>query len=161
MRTAVYPGSFDPITLGHLDIVDRASRVFDRLIVAVIQNPSKRGLFSLHERRELIEQATLSLPNVSVDSFEGLLVDYCRAVGAQAIVKGLRGPGDTEGEFQMARLNRMMASELETMFLVAAPAYIHISSTFVREISALGGDVSAMVAPQTLPALIAKRRGEG
>lgn len=158
LRTAVYPGSFDPITLGHLDIVRRASQLFDRVIVAVIRNPNKRGLFSLPERARLIEQATASIPNVQVDSFEGLLVDYCRAQGAQAVVKGLRGPGDVEGEFQMARLNRMMASDLETLFLVADPRFIHISSTFVREISALGGDVSAMVAPETLAALLAKRR---
>ena len=154
----VYPGSFDPLTNGHLDVIQRASRLFEKVTVAVLENPSKRGqyLFSAEERLAIIREATAHLANVEAATFSGLLVDFVRRVGAQAIVKGLRAVSDYEYELQMAHLNRQRYPGLETLFILAATRYSFVSSTMVKEIARYGGDVSKLVPPATLRALKAK-----
>ncbi|RTI01565.1 pantetheine-phosphate adenylyltransferase [Thermus scotoductus] len=154
----VYPGSFDPLTNGHLDVIQRASRLFDRVTVAVLENPNKRGqyLFTAEERLSIVREATAHLPNVEARTFSGLLVDFVRQVGAQAIVKGLRAVSDYEYELQMAHLNRQLLPGLETLFILAATRYSFVSSTMVKEIARYGGDVSRLVPPATLRALKAK-----
>ncbi len=146
-RLAVYPGSFDPPTLGHLDVVERASRLFDRIVVAVGRNSSKRPLLSVEDRCEALRRAVSHLPNVSVDAFDGLLVDYADGVGATSIVRGLRATADFEYEFQMTLVNRRLRHEVETVFLMTAPEYGYLSSSIVREVAQLGGDYTGMVAP--------------
>lgn len=154
----VYPGSFDPLTNGHLDVIQRASRLFARVTVAVLENPHKRGqyLFTAEERLSIIREATAHLPNVEAATFSGLLVDFVRRVGAQAIVKGLRAVSDYEYELQMAHLNRQLLPGLETLFILSATRYSFVSSTMVKEIARYGGDVSKLVPPATLRALKAK-----
>jgi len=146
-RTAVCPGTYDPVTNGHLDIITRASRVFDRVIVAVVGNPPRKDttLFSGDERRELLEQATSGLDNVEVEVFSVLLVEFARERGATAIVKGLRAISDFEYEFEMNQLNRMLAPELESIYIIASPDYSFLSSTGVKEMATFGGDVSELV----------------
>lgn len=144
-RLAVYPGSFDPPTLGHLDVVERASRLFDRIAVAVGRNSSKRPLLTVEDRCEALRRSTAHLPNVSVDAFDGLLVDYADGVGATAIVRGLRATADFEYEFQMTLVNRRLRHEVETVFLMTAPEYGYLSSSIVREVAQLGGDYRGMV----------------
>ncbi|AEB12079.1 pantetheine-phosphate adenylyltransferase [Marinithermus hydrothermalis] len=152
---AVYPGSFDPFTNGHLDVVQRASRLFDRVTVAVLVNPRKenRFLFSVEERLAIIREATQHLNNVEVESFSGLLADYMRHKGARVIVKGLRAVSDFEYELQMAHLNRQLNPEVETLFVMAATRWSYISSTMVKEIARYGGDVSRFVPKATAEAL--------
>ncbi len=152
---AVYPGSFDPFTNGHLDVVQRASRLFDRVTVAVLVNPRKenRFLFSIEERLAIIREATQHLNNVEVESFSGLLADYMRHKGARVIVKGLRAVSDFEYELQMAHLNRQLNPEVETLFVMAATRWSYISSTMVKEIARYGGDVSRFVPKATAEAL--------
>jgi pantetheine-phosphate adenylyltransferase len=145
MKTAVYPGSFDPITLGHLDIIQRSSRIFDKLIIAVVKNHSKKPLFSINERVNMIKKCVTDLPNVKVDHFEGLLVNYASLLGAQVIVKGLRAVSDFEYEFQMALLNRKMQPEIETMFMMTNHKYSYLSSSMVKEIAGLGGCIRDLV----------------
>ena len=148
MRTiAVYPGTFDPITNGHIDLVMRASRLFEHVIVAVAINPSKKPAFRLDERVNLAMQTLLHLPNVEVCSFKGLLVDVAREKKAQVIIRGLRAVSDFEHEFQLAGMNRHMEPNVETMFLTPAEQFSYISSSLVREVASLGGDVSAFVPP--------------
>lgn len=154
--TAVYPGTFDPITLGHLDLIDRASKLYPKLYVAVANNAGKNPLFSLQERLELITNATRSYPQVAVVSFEGLLVDCAQQLAAQVIIRGLRTQADFDIESQMARLNRQLAGQLDTVFLMASPQHVHISSSMVREIARHGGDVSAFVPEITQQQLHAK-----
>jgi len=149
MKLAIYPGSFDPITNGHLDIIKRASELFDQVIVAVIKNPSKKAQFSLSDRVEMIKKCA---PGVIVESFDGLLVEYARQKGAKTIVRGLRAVSDFDYEFQMALTNRKMAPNIETIFLMTDYKYSYLSSSFVKHIAALGGDVSELV-----PAPIAKK----
>lgn len=144
-RLAVYPGSFDPPTLGHLDIVERASRLFDNLVVAVGRNSSKQALLSVDDRCEALRRATAHLPNVTVDSFEGLLVDYVDGIGGTAIVRGLRATADFEYEFQMTLVNRRLRHEVETVFLMTSPDHSYLSSSIVREVALLGGDYVGMV----------------
>ncbi len=146
-RIAIYPGSFDPVTNGHMDIVLRAARLFDHLVVTVAANTAKQPLFSADERCAMLRDAcmTAGLTNVEVDRHDGLLVDYARARGAQTIIKGLRAVSDFEMELQMALTNRMLCPELETLFLMTHADYLFLASRTVREIAALGGDVSAMV----------------
>ena len=144
-RLAVYPGSFDPPTLGHLDIVERASRLFDRLTVAVGVNSAKRGLLSVEERCEALRRATAHLPNVAVDSYDGLTVDYVERLGAEAIVRGLRATADFEYEFQSTLVNRMMRPGVETVFFMTSPELGYLSSSIVREVATLGGDYLGMV----------------
>jgi pantetheine-phosphate adenylyltransferase len=155
----VYPGSFDPMTNGHLDVARRAARTFTRLVVAVVSNPNKRPMFALEERVEMLREACADLPNVEVDSFDGLLVEYVRRRGAALIVKGLRIVADFEGEFTMALLNRKLAGHVDTMFLPASVEYAYVSSSSVREIFALGGDISDFVPPSVLRAM-ARLRGK-
>lgn len=144
-RIAVYPGSFDPITLGHLDIIERAAKLFDGVIVALGEHPTKRGYFSEEERCELIEASTAHLDNVSVDRFAGLAVKFCQQRGASVIIRGLRAIGDFEGEFQMAMANRDLAPGIETVLLVPSPDRMFVSSSLVREIAGHGGDFERYV----------------
>ena len=150
---AVYPGSFDPITNGHLDILERAAGLFHRVIVAVGQHPSKPGFFSVEERRRLIEVSARSLENVSVAAFEGLVVDFCRHEQASVIIRGLRATGDFEAEFQMGLANRDLAPAVETVFLIPAPDQMFISSSLVREIASHGGDFERYVPPAVASAM--------
>lgn len=145
MKVAVCPGSFDPITLGHLDIIQRASVMFDKVIVAVLVNPGKNPSFTAEERLEMIRRAVRELPNVEAECFEGLLADYARLRGAQAIVKGLRAVTDFEYEFQMALINRKLNPETDTVFLTASTQHMYLSSSMVKSIAGFGGDISDFV----------------
>jgi pantetheine-phosphate adenylyltransferase len=147
LRHALFPGTFDPVTLGHLDIVRRAQALFGRVTVAVATNPEKHSLFDVEERLELLRLATAGLPGVAVVGFAGLVVDACRELGAEVVVRGVRSGTDCDYELQMARTNRAMAPSVETVLLVPAPEHAHISSTLVRQIASLGGDASAFVPP--------------
>ncbi|MDG6777099.1 pantetheine-phosphate adenylyltransferase [Thiomicrorhabdus sp. zzn3] len=155
--TAVYPGTFDPITAGHFDLIERAARFYDRLIIAVADNRNKQSLFSLDERVALAKAVTADLPNVEVMGFRGLLVDFVQQIGGNVLLRGLRAVSDFEYEFQLASMNRKLAPEVETMFMTPAEQFAFISSSLVREISALGGDVSEFVHPQVAQALADKR----
>ena len=156
MRTVIYPGSFDPLTNGHLDLIPRAAKLCDRVIVAVAQSESKSPLFTLNERLDLVRQSVQDLPNVSTDTFDGLLVDYVERRGAQAVVRGLRAVSDFEFEFQLALMNRKLNERVETIFMMPKETYTFLSSRIVKEIARLGGDVSAFVPPQVLAALQTK-----
>lgn len=153
MRIAICPGSFDPITNGHLDVVQRAARLFDRVVVAVAANQPKGPLFGTAERLELVRQAVASLPNVEADSFSGLLVDYVVQRGAHAVVRGLRAVSDFEFEFQLALMNRKLNEHVETLFMMPRESYTFLSSRLVKEIASLGGDVAEFVPPPVLAAL--------
>ena len=154
--TAIYPGTFDPITHGHTDIVRRASRLFQRVVVAVAESPAKEPAFALSERVDLAQQALADLPNVDVRGFDVLLATFAREQGAGVILRGLRAVSDFEHEFQLAAMNRQLNPTVETMFLTPAEEYGYVSSSLVREIARLGGDVSNFVSPAVLHAL-AKR----
>jgi pantetheine-phosphate adenylyltransferase len=145
--TAIYPGSFDPITNGHLDLIDRGRRTFEHLIVAILTNPDKHPLFTVAERVEMLKEVTQGMPNVSVDTFGGLLVDYARQKNAGIIIRGIRAFTDYEYELQMAIMNRKLAPGLETVFLVPGESYTYISSRLVREIFQNGGSVKGLVPP--------------
>ncbi|HEB98324.1 MAG TPA: pantetheine-phosphate adenylyltransferase [Thiotrichales bacterium] len=151
--TAVYPGTFDPITHGHSDLVERAARLFDRVILAVAENPAKAPAFSLEERLAFAREALASHANVEVCGFDGLLVDFVRGRNARVILRGLRAVSDFEYEFQLASMNRQLAPEIETLFLTPAEQYAYVSSSLVREIAALGGDVTPFVHPRVAAAL--------
>ena len=144
---AIYPGSFDPITNGHLDLIARGSRVVERLIVAVLRNESKQALFSVEERLEMVREVVRPFANVDVESFDGLLVDYAASRGANLILRGIRAISDYEYELQMALMNRRLRPELETAFLMAGEAYSYLSSHLVKEVVSLGGDISGLVPP--------------
>jgi len=150
MRAAIYPGTFDPITNGHLDLIQRAATIFDRVTVAVTTNPSKKPLFEVSERVQMIRQLVASYSSVEVDSFTGLLVDYVTRKGATAIVRGLRAVSDFEFEFQMALVNRKIAENIETVFLMPNEKYTYLNSTIVKEVATFGGDVSRFVPPEVL-----------
>lgn len=153
-RVALYPGSFDPITLGHIDILERATAIFDRVVVSVLRNPAKQPLFSVDERLDLIRAATESLDGeVTVDSFDGLTVEHARQVGAIAIVRGLRALSDFETEFQMALMNRRLEPDVHTVFLMTSAPYVYMSSNLVKEVCRLGGDISEFVPPAIAEAL--------
>ncbi|MBR7092165.1 MAG: pantetheine-phosphate adenylyltransferase [Clostridia bacterium] len=145
MRIALCPGSFDPVTLGHLDIIHRAAGMFDQVVVLVGTNASKKPLFTSRERVGLLRRTIRDLPNVTVDSYDGLLVDYARAHRATAIVKGLRAMSDFEYEFQMALTNRKLYPEVETVFLTSTAEYMYLSSSLVKQVASFGGDFSAFV----------------
>ena len=153
MRRAIYPGSFDPVTNGHLDVIQRAATLFDEVVVAVASNEQKRGLFSAEERVALIHGAAGTWPNIRIVSFDGLLVDFARTEGACAVVRGLRAVSDFEFEFQMALMNRKLEPKIETIFLMPAEKYTYLSSRIIKEIARLGGDVSAFVPASVLTAL--------
>jgi pantetheine-phosphate adenylyltransferase len=159
VRRAVCPGSFDPVTNGHVDVINRAAGLYDQLVVAVLVNPGKAGLFSVDERMELLRDAVAELPNVTVDSFEGLLVDYCRSKDIPVIVKGLRAVSDFEYELQMAQMNRELAG-VETLFVPTAPQVGHLSSSLVKQIATFGGDVSRLV-PKAVNDRLLERTRQG
>jgi pantetheine-phosphate adenylyltransferase len=159
MKRAVCPGSFDPITFGHLDIIERASGQFDEVIVAVLANRTKASLFTVEERMEMIRQTTSKFPNVKVDSWHGLLVDFCKENSIQAIVKGLRAVTDFDYELQMAQVN-LQGSGVETMFMATAPTHSFLSSSIVKELAHFGGDVSSMVPSVVNDALKARVAGK-
>ena len=156
MRRAVCPGSFDPVTNGHVDVISRAAALYDELVVAVLVNPGKAGLFTVDERIALLRDAVADVPNVVVDSFQGLLVDYCRSKDIPVIVKGLRAVSDFEYELQMAQMNRELAG-VETLFVPTAPQVGHLSSSLVKQIAIFGGDVSGLVPKAVHARLLAHR----
>ncbi|HEX4123043.1 MAG TPA: pantetheine-phosphate adenylyltransferase [Verrucomicrobiae bacterium] len=156
MRTAIYPGSFDPITNGHLDIIERANKLFDRVIVAVARNSSKKPLFTLQERVRLVRRAIFDSSTVEVDSLDGLLVNYVEKRGGQAIIRGLRAVSDFEFEFQLALMNRKLNGKVETIFMMPRETYTFLSSRLVKEIASLGGNVQCFVPPHVQVALASK-----
>ncbi len=156
MRTAIYPGSFDPLTNGQLDVIARAAKLLDRVVVAVAKNDSKHPLFTLAERLALVKAAIRHLPHVEADSFEGLLIEYVARRKAQAVVRGLRAVSDFEFEFQLALMNRKLNDHFETIFMMPKDTYTFLSSRIVKEIAKLGGDVSAFVPPHVKTALTKK-----
>ena len=158
MRTAIYPGSFDPLTNGHLDVLHRATKLFDRVIVAVAKSDSKQPLFTLEERVQMVTRAVRHFSSVEADSFEGLLVAYVEKRGAQAVVRGLRAVSDFEFEFQLALMNRRLNERIETIFMMPKDTYTFLSSRIVKEIARLGGDVSSFV-PAHVRAALASRFG--
>ena len=145
MTTAVYPGSFDPVTNGHLDVITRGAKLFDKVIVGVLHNSTKSPLFSAEERVKILKEATAGLDNVEVVSFSGLSVEFARACGAKVIIRGLRAITDFEYELQMAQTNRVLAPDIDTMFLTTSLEYAYLSSTTVKEVAAFGGDISKFV----------------
>ena len=158
MRTAIYPGSFDPLTNGHLDVIERAIKLFDRVVVAVARNDGKQPLFTLDERLDLVKRSIQPLKNVEADSFDCLLVDYVERRAAQAVVRGLRAISDFEFEFQLALMNRKLNERIETIFMMPRDTYTFLSSRMIKEIARLGGDVSAFVPAHVQTALIRKLR---
>jgi pantetheine-phosphate adenylyltransferase len=147
MEVAVYPGSFDPITFGHIDVIQRAKKIVGKLIVAVAEHPPQETVFSWHERFSMVKEAVAGLRDVEADGFQGLLVDYVLKVPAQGIIRGLRALTDFEYEFQMALTNRKLCDQIETIFLMPSEAYSYLSSSMIKEIARLGGDLSAFVPP--------------
>jgi pantetheine-phosphate adenylyltransferase len=156
VRRAIYPGSFDPVTNGHLDIIARASVVFDELIVALATNMEKLPMFTIEERVEMLREVTSAIPRVSVDVFPGLLVEYAREKAASVIIKGLRAVTDFEIEFQMALMNRQLDPAIETLFMMASPEHSYLSSSIVKEIASLGGSVAGLV-PELVEARITNK----
>ncbi len=159
-RIAVCPGSFDPITKGHLDIIRRTSAIFDRVIVAVVHNPNKQSLFDLEERIDMIEHSIDGINNVEVDSFVGLLTDYVMNKNIKVIVKGLRAVSDFEYEFQMAMMNKSVTPEIETLFMMTGSEYSFLSSSMVKEVALLGGNIRSFVSPYVSEKLTEKINGE-
>ena len=152
MKRAIYPGSFDPLTFGYLDIIERSSRLVDELVVAVLINSAKNSLFSINERVSMIKEAICDIPNVSVESFDGLTVDFARKKNANMIVRGLRAVTDFEYELQISQTNHILNTEVDTIFLTTSLKYSYLSSTIVKEVASYGGDISKFV-----PAFIAER----
>src|SRR6266542_4872993 len=161
---AIYPGSFDPITNGHLDLIERGSRMFDRLIVSVLQNDSKRPLFSVEERKEMLGEVLHDYSNVEVDSFDGLLVDHAAARSATVLLRGIRAISDYEYELQMALMNRRLGPQIETVFMMAHETYSFISSRLIKEVFSLGGNITGLVPPSVeirLQARLSKTKLKG
>jgi pantetheine-phosphate adenylyltransferase len=156
MRTAIYPGSFDPLTNGHLDVIERAVKLFDRVVVAVAKNESKQPMFSLEERLDLVRKAIKNIPSAEADSFDSLLVDYVQRRNAQAIVRGLRAISDFEFEFQLALMNRKLNEKIETIFMMPKDTYTFLSSRIIKEIARLNGDISSFVPVHVRAALLEK-----
>ena len=159
MKLAVYPGSFDPLTNGHVDIIDRGIRLFDKIVVAILVNVEKAPLFTMQERVEILREVFKSQPHVEVDTFEGLLVDYVARRKANVIVRGLRAVSDFEAEFQMALMNRRLSPDVETVFMMPAEKYTYISSRLIKEVFALGGQVNGLVPEIVETRLKEKQRG--
>ena len=162
--TAVFPGTFDPVTNGHVDIISRGRDLFDRIVIAILRNPDKDPLFPLEERTDILKAVVGRWPNVEVDSFDGLLIDYVRARGAQVIVRGLRALSDFEYEYQMTLMNQRLEPGIQTVFMMPSEAYSYVSSRLVKEVARLGGDVTGLVPPKVITRLkrrfAAPRRGE-
>lgn len=158
IRIAVYPGSFDPVTYGHLDIIRRSAKQFDRLVVAVLNNTSKNPLFSVEERKELLREVTRDIPNVEIDSFRDLLVRFMRTKGAEVIIRGIRSVTDFEYELMLASTNHLLDDEIETVFMMTNPKYSYLSSSIVKEIAQFDGNVSELVPPEVEAHLKAKYR---
>ena len=156
MRTVIYPGSFDPLTNGHLDVIERAAKLFDHVIVALARNDAKSPLFDVEERLALLREVIAPIKNVSADTFEGLLVNYVEKRGGHAVIRGLRAVSDFEFEFQLALMNRKLNERIETIFMMPKDTYTFLSSRIVKEIARLGGDVSAFVPPVVRNSLIKK-----
>lgn len=156
MRIGIYPGSFDPVTFGHVDIILRSSKMFDLLIIAVLNNNVKKPLFSAEERVELIRQVTKNMRNVSVEAFDGLLIDFVKKKNASTIVRGLRAVSDFEYELQIAQTNHKMSSDIDTVFLTTSLEYSYLSSSIVREIASYNGDISKFVPKEIIPSILAK-----
>jgi pantetheine-phosphate adenylyltransferase len=146
-RVAIYPGSFDPVTNGHLDIVERGLKLFDKIIVAILTNPGKKFLFTLEERIEMLEKCMKDFSNVEIDTFDGLLMDYAAQCNAQGILRGLRAMSDFEYEFQMALMNRRLNREIQTVFLMTGLRWIYTSSSIIKEAAQFGGSIKGMVPP--------------
>ena len=159
MNLGVYPGTFDPITYGHTDIIMRSLHIFDKVIVAVAPNPNKRPLFDLAERVEMVKLVTKELPRIEVAAFEGLLVNYVKECGAQGIIRGLRAVSDFEYEFQMAMVNRKLDDSVETVFLMPSEEYAYLTSSIIKEVAGLGGSVSDFVHPVVATRLTERLRG--
>lgn len=155
-KTAIYPGSFDPLTNGHVDIIKRGLKLFDKIIVAILVNPSKQPLFSVEERVELIRDSMKGIPNIEIDSFGGLLIDYARKKKVSAILRGMRAVSDFENEFQMAMMNRKLNRDIQTIFLMTGLRWLFISSSTIKEVASFGGDVANMVPPCVNEKLIMK-----
>ncbi|WP_375480055.1 pantetheine-phosphate adenylyltransferase [uncultured Jatrophihabitans sp.] len=160
MRRALCPGSFDPVTNGHLDIIDRAANLYDEVVVAIFVNQSKSSLFEVDERREMLAEVTAGYPNVTIDTFEGLVVDYCRVHDIPVIVKGLRAVSDFDYELQMAQMNRGLAG-VDTLFMPTNPEYSFLASSLVKEIAKWGGDVALLVPPIVLKRLTERTSSAG
>lgn len=156
MKIAVYPGSFDPVTFGHIDIIERGSKIFDKLIIAITTNPEKQAVFSDEERKEMVAEVTGHLPNVEIDSFSGMTVDYVRSVDSFLILRGIRTVSDFEYELQMALTNRTLAPDMETVFVMSSEKYSFLSSRLIKDTVRLGGDVSAFVPSHVQERLIKK-----
>ena len=158
---AVYPGTFDPVTYGHIDLIKRARKIFDEVIVAVAHNPGKSPLFTVEERVRLLERSTRSMRGVIVDHFDSLVVDYARRKGARVVIRGLRMLSDFEYEFQMALTNRKLSEDVETIFMMPSESYAYVSARLIKEAGAFGADLSAFVPPFVASALHEKLRSEG
>ena len=156
MHIAVYPGSFDPPTNGHLDIIRRGTRLFDRILIAVLENEGKAPLFSVKERKELLDRCVKDIPGVEVHSFSGLLVDFMQRVGPNVVIRGIRAISDYEYELQMALMNRSLSANVETIFMLPAVEYTYVSSRLVKEVFRLGGDISKLVPATVLESLRAR-----
>ena len=154
MTTAIFPGKFDPVSMGHLDIISRSARLFDRIVVAVFDNPGRETLFSVAERQGLIRDAAQDLTNVEVDTFQGLVVDYARSKGAQVLVRGLRLNSDFEYEFEMALMNRKLGPDIEVVCLITSLEYQYVRSSRLKEVAALGGNISGLAPPNVIKALM-------
>lgn len=150
MPIAVVPGSFDPITIGHLDIIKRVTKLYDKVIVGIVVNPNKKALFSLEDRVKMVKETIADMRNIEVDSFDGLLVEFVKMHDAHVIIRGLRAVSDFEREFQMAQLNRKLDPDIETTFMMASPEYTYLSSSVIKEIAMYGGNVSELVPPHVI-----------
>ena len=155
-RIAIYPGSFDPVTNGHLDILERGLYIFDHVIMAILKNPSKSALFTVEERLEMLRESTKNMKNVKIDTFEGLLVDYAKSCNANAILRGMRAVSDFEYEFQLALMNRRFNREVQTVFLMTGLRWIYTSSSIIKEAARFNGDISGMVPPFVMNQLKSK-----
>ena len=156
MKRAVYPGSFDPITFGHIDIIERSAKMVDELVIAVLRNSAKNSLFSLEERVNMIKEVTKDFPNVKVETFDGLLVDYMRQIDATIIIRGLRAVTDFEYELQIAQMNHVLKENAETIFLMTSLQYSYLSSSLVKEIASYGGDISKFVPNELIERIYTK-----